>query len=62
MWPLSLSLSLCHLGNIPELGMQAPFCITVSSALSFDSDDESSSQPSLSLLFSDIEEIYYLAM
>ena len=26
--PLSLSLSLCHLGHIPELGTQAPFCIT----------------------------------
>jgi len=34
---------------------------SVSSALSFDSDDESSSQPSLSLLFSDIKEMYYLA-
>ena len=26
--PLSLSLSLCHLGHIPELSMQAPFYIT----------------------------------
>ena len=35
---------------------------SISSALSFDSDDKSSSQPSLSLLFSDIKEMYYLAM
>jgi len=27
-WPLSLSLSLFAPGNIPELSMQAPFCIT----------------------------------
>jgi len=34
---------------------------SISLALSFDSDNKSSSQPSLSLLFSDIEEMYYLA-
>jgi len=33
--PLSLSLSLCHLGHIPELGTQAPFCITEPTSYAF---------------------------
>ena len=33
MWPLSLSLFVP--GNFPELGMQAPFCITTPSAAQF---------------------------